>query len=178
MDVPAEDDLRPRVGPQPALEVGAVDQVAGIRKAGRSHPGGFGKNREVRRDDDETDVACRAAVRADVLRRRRAAADLDAADRNPCQLERLLVQQPDPVLARARGELLAEAEVVVAVHRRERRDVRRRQPREHVREIARVRELHAVAQQEDQIDPSLGEPLERRVGAPVEVLGLEDVDPA
>ena len=26
--------------------------------------------------------------------------------------------------------------------------------------------------------PALGEPLERRVGAPVEMLGLEDVDPA
>ena len=67
---------------------------------------------------------------------------------------------------------------MVPVHGRERSDVRRRQTGEHVREIAQVRELNDVAQQEDQIDLSLGEPLERRVGAPVEVLGLEDVDPA
>ena len=96
----------------------------------------------------------------------------------PSELERLLVEQPDPVRARTLGELLAEAEIVVAGHGRERSDARRRQPGEHVSEIARVRELNAVAQQEDQVDPSLGEPLERRVDAPVEVLGLEGVDPA
>ena len=67
---------------------------------------------------------------------------------------------------------------MVAAHRRERSDLRRCQTREHVREIAQVRELDDVSQQEDQIDPSLREPRERRVGALVQVLGLEDVDPA
>ena len=67
---------------------------------------------------------------------------------------------------------------MVSVHRRQRSDVRRRQPGEHVSEIARIRELDDVSQQEDQIDLGLGEPRERRVGAPVEVLGLEVVDPA
>jgi hypothetical protein len=44
-----------------------------------------------------------------------------------------------------------------------------------VDEVAVVRELNAVPQQQDQVDPSFGKPLERRVGAVVEVLGLEDV---
>ena len=88
------------------------------------------------------------------------------------------MQQPDPVLAGALGELLAEAEIVVSAHGRERGDVGRRKTGEHVREVARVRELDNVSQQQDQIDPGLGEPLERGVGAAVEVLGLEDVDPA
>jgi hypothetical protein len=66
---------------------------------------------------------------------------------------------------------------VVAVHGRERRDGGRRQPSEDVRQIARIPELDDVAQQEDQVDGGLGEPLERCVGAPVELLGLEDVDP-
>ena len=179
MDVPAQDELRPRVGPQPALELGAVHEVAGIRKAGRGHPGRLGQEREVRRDDEEAGRRLpRSPSLADVLRRRRAATDLDTGDGDSGQLERLVVEQPDPVLAGALGELVAEADVVVPVHGRERSDVRRRQPGEDVLEIAQVRELDAVAQEQDQIDLSLGEPLERRVGAPVEVLGLEDVDPA
>jgi hypothetical protein len=113
----------------------------------------------------------------DVLGRFRAAVDGDTGDGNPGQLERLFGEHPDPMLVGTLRELLAEAEVVVSVHRRERSDVRRRQPGEHMSEIARVCELNDVAQKENQIDPSLGERLERRVGAPVEVLGLEDVDP-
>ena len=41
---------------------------------------------------------------------------------------------------------------MVSVHRRERSDVRRRQTGEDVLEIAQVRELDAVAQQQDQVD--------------------------
>ena len=82
----------------------------------------------------------------------RATADRHAGDGGSSQLERLLVQQPDPVLAGTLGECLAEAEIVVSVHRRERGDVRRGETGEHVREIARVRELDDIAQQQDQID--------------------------
>ena len=67
---------------------------------------------------------------------------------------------------------------MVAVHGRERSDVRRREPGERMLQVARVGELHEVAEQEDELDPFLGEPRERLVDAPVEVLGLEDVDPA
>ena len=162
MDVSAQDELRPRVGPEPALELEAVDQVAGVRQAGRGHPGRFGQEREVRRDDGEVRLSCPAAEPTDVLRRRRAAADADTA---VTELERLLVEQPNPVLAGAVGELVAETKVVVAAHRRERSDVRCCQTGEHVLEIARIRELDDVSEQEDQIDPSLGEPRERRVRA-------------
>ena len=62
---------------------------------------------------------------------------------------------------------------MVPVHRRQRSDVGRREAGEHVSQIARVLELNDVSQQEDQIDLSLREPRERRIGTPVEVLGLE-----
>ena len=65
------------------------------------------------------------------------------------------------MLARTLGELLAEAEVVVPAHGRERRDVRGCQPSEHVFQIARVGELNDVAEQQDQIYLRLREPLER-----------------
>ena len=67
---------------------------------------------------------------------------------------------------------------MVSVHRGERSDVRRSQTGEDVLEIAQVRELDAVAQDEDQVDLRPREPLERGVSAPVEVLRLENVDPA
>ena len=79
---------------------------------------------------------------------------------------------------RGRGEPVAEAKVVVAVHRRERSDVRRREAAEGMLQVARVGELHEVAEHEDQVDPCLAEPRERCVDAPVELLGLEGVDPA
>jgi hypothetical protein len=47
-----------------------------------------------------------------------------------------------------------------------------------VSQIARIFELGDVSQQEDQIDLAFGEPRERSVRAPVELLGLEVVDPA
>ncbi len=177
VDVSAEDELRPRVRPQPALEVGAVHEVAGVRQAGRGHPGCLGQDGKVRGDDDEVGLASTSPSRPTYCGGAgpRSTSTPVTARR---QLERLLVEQPNPMLAGALRELVAEAEVVVAVHRRERSDVRRRQPGEHVREIARVRELNAVAEEEDQIDPRLGEPRERRVDALVELLGLEDVDPA
>lgn len=178
MDVSAEDDLRSRVGPQPGLEVGAVHQVTGIRKTGPGHPGRFGQKRKVRSDDDQVGLPSPSAGLTDVPRRRRAPFDCDTGYGDPVKLERLFVEQPDPMLAGTLGKLLAEAEIVVAVHRRKRRDLRRRQTGERVSEIARVRELHDVTEKENQIDPSLGEPLERRVGAPIEVLGLEEVDPS
>jgi hypothetical protein len=67
---------------------------------------------------------------------------------------------------------------VVAVHGRDRSDVRTRETGEHVLEIAGVPELDAVAQKQDQVHVRLGEPRERGVRAPVELLGLEVVDPA
>ena len=133
MDVPAEDDLRSRVGAQLGLEVGAVHEVAGIREPGSGHPGRFGQDGKVRGDDDELGLTSPAAPPADVLRRRRAPADRHTGDGDPRELERLFVQQPDPVLAGALGELLAEAEIVVAAHRCQRCDVGRRETGEHVR---------------------------------------------
>ena len=129
----------------------------------------------MRRDDDEVAPRSPVAELTDVLRRRRAAADADTGYR---QLERLLVEQPNPMLAGAVGELLAETEVVVSTDGRQRSDARCCQTGEHVLEIAQVRELNDVSEEQDQIDLSLGEPCERRVRALVEVLGLEDVDPA
>jgi hypothetical protein len=132
----------------------------------------------VRSDDDEVSLASEAARLTDVLRRRRAPVDCNASDGNTCKLKGLFVEQPNPMLAGARGERFAQAEIMISVHCRKRSDVRRRQTGEHMSEIAWVRELDAVAQKENQVGLSLGKPLERRVGAPVEVLGLEDVDPA
>jgi hypothetical protein len=132
----------------------------------------------MRSDDDEVGLPIPAAGPTDVLRLRRSPVDRNTGYGNPYALERLFVQQPDPVLVGTLGELLAEAEIVVSVHRRERRDLRRRQTGERVSEIARVSELDDVTQKENQIDPSLGEPPERRVGAPIELLGLEQVDPS
>ena len=114
----------------------------------------------------------------DVLRRRRPLGDPDAGDGDAGVHERLLVQEPDPVPPRGRCELVAEAEVVIAVHRRERSDVRRREAAERMLQVARVGELDEVAEHEDQVDRCLAEPRERRVEAPVELLGLEGVDPA
>ena len=119
-----------------------------------------------------------AAGAPDVLRRLRAAVDDDTCDGNPCELERLVVEQSNPMLVGALGELLAETEIVVAVHRRQRSGVGRGQTGEHVGQITSVRELNAVTQNENQVDLRLREPRERGVGAPVEVLGLEGVDPA
>ena len=82
------------------------------------------------------------------------------------------------VLAGAVGELVAETKIVVSTDGRQRSDVRGCQTREHVLEITQVRELNDVSEQDDQIDASLGEPGERRVRALIQVLGLEDVDPA
>ena len=166
------------VGPQLGLEVGSVHEVTGVREAGRRHPGRFGEHGEVRRDDDEAILAPALRRAAHVLRRRGTPCDGHAREDDSAELERLFVEQPDPVLARLLAELLPEADVVVPAHGRQRCDVGRREPAEHVSEIARVLELHRVAQQQDQIDLRLGEPRERRVGAPVELLGLEDVDPA
>ncbi len=178
MDVSAQHDLRSRVGSQLPLEVVAVHQVTGVRKTRPGHPERLGQDGKVRGDDDDVGRATQADDLTDVLRRRRAPADRDTRDGDPRELERLRVQQPNPVLAGGFGKHLAEAEIVVSVHRRQRGDLRRRETGKHVSEIARVWELHDVSQQQDQIDPSFGEPLERRVGAPVEVLGLEDIDPA
>lgn len=177
MDVSAQDDLRSRVGPQLALQVGAVHQVTGIRQASRCHPGRFGQNRKVRRDDDKAGLAWPVAVMPDVLRRLRAAVDRDTGDGDPGKLNRLVAKQANPVSAGTLRELRSEAEIMVSVHGRQRSDVRCRQPGEYMSEIARVPELNAVAQKENQVDSSLGERLECRVAAPVEVLGLEDVDP-
>jgi hypothetical protein len=67
---------------------------------------------------------------------------------------------------------------VIASDRSERSDVRAREPGEDVKGVARLRELDAVAEQENQVDSSFREPRERCVDAPVEVLRLEVVDPA
>jgi hypothetical protein len=76
------------------------------------------------------------------------------------------------------GELFPKPDVVISVHRRQWGDVRRREEGEHMSQVARILELDDVSQQKDQIDVGLGEPGEGRVGPPVEVLGLEGVDPA
>ena len=57
MDVTAQDELGRRVGAQPALEVGAVDKVAGIGKAGCGYSGRFGQERKMRSDDDKSGAA-------------------------------------------------------------------------------------------------------------------------
>jgi hypothetical protein len=82
------------------------------------------------------------------------------------------------MLASTVGELIAETKVVVAAHSRQRSDTRCCQTREHMLEVAQIRELNDVSEQENEIDLNLGEPLERGVGAPVQMLWLEVVDPA
>ena len=131
----------------------------------------------MRRDDDEVRPPSPAGEPTDVLRRRRAAVDADTGWR-PASSSGSSWSSRIPCSRAHVGELVAEAEVVVSAHRRQRSDVRCCQTGEHVLEIARIRELDDVSEQEDQIDLGLGEPRERRVGAPVEVLGLEVVDPA
>ena len=76
VDVAAQKELRPRVGPQLRLEVGAVHEVARVRQAGCGDAGRFGQDREVRGDDDEVGLS-QVGDPTDVLRRRRAAADAD-----------------------------------------------------------------------------------------------------
>jgi hypothetical protein len=45
--MPAEDDLRPRIVREPRLDLGAVDEVARVREAGRGDLRGLGQDREV-----------------------------------------------------------------------------------------------------------------------------------
>ena len=169
VDVRAQDELLAPVGAKRRLDIGAIDEVAGVRQAGGGDLGRFRQDREVGRDHE-----CRTTSRiADVLRRRRAALDSDTAQCDSVELERLLVQQPDPVLAGALREL-SSSRRSWSPRRRQRRSIRRCQTREHVLKIARVRELDDVAEQQDQVDLGLGEPRERRFGALVQALGLED----
>ena len=130
-------------------------------------------------DATTTKPACARPVAepADVLRRGGPSLDLDTGDGDSVELERIVVEQADPVRPRTVGEL-GEADVVVPVHGRERRDVRGRQPGEDVLQVAEVRELHAVAEDHDEVDVGLGEPCERGIRSPVELLRLEWVDPA
>ena len=79
------------------------------------------------------------------------------------------------MLAGAVGELLAETKVVVSTDGRQRSDTRCCQTRKHVLEIAQIRELNDVSQEQDQIDPSLGEPCERRVRAPSRCSGSKSL---
>jgi hypothetical protein len=130
----------------------------------------------VRGEHPELAAGRGGAPLADVSRRHVASPHLDAFDGDAAELERLLVQEPDPVRPRAIAEVV-EPEVVVAADRRDRRHVRRTEPSEHVLEIAGVRELDEVAQHDDQVDLLLPEPRERRVEPAVEVLRLVRVDP-
>jgi hypothetical protein len=69
----------------------------------------------MRGDDDEVGCPSPTGGPTDVLRRRRPPDDSDSGNGKPGELERLLVEQPDPVLAGAQGELLTETEIVVSV---------------------------------------------------------------
>ena len=86
----------------------------------------------MRGDDSKVSLTRPAVEHTDVLRRRRAAPDADTTDR----FERLLVEQPNPMLARTVAELVAETKIVVANDGRQRSDVRCNQTREHVIQIA------------------------------------------
>ena len=76
------------------------------------------------------------------------------------------------------SERLAEAEVVIAVHGGDRRDLRRREPGEDMLEIAWLGELDEVSEHDDQVGLFLREPSEGRVGHRVEPFSRKDVDPA
>ena len=126
----------------------------------------------MRGDDDDRG----SSHLTDVLRRRRATADSDAGRRR----RRAAARAAAGSRARAAqlGELVAEAEIVVA-----RSPSRAARPSllPGERTCARGRSGSRTGRRRragGSGRPRVGEPRERRVGAPVEVLGLEDVDPA
>ncbi len=98
MDVAAEDELRSRIGTQPALELGPIHEIAGIRKPGGGQPGRLGQQREVRRDDDDVRLvpAGRRAGRRTAAARDRGRRPTPA--RQPVQ-GGSSCEQPDPVPA-------------------------------------------------------------------------------
>ena len=111
--------LRGRVGPQPALEIGAVHEVTGIR-AVRPRQSANASDRSGKCDATTRRGGAsppQPANLPDVLRQRlgrsstqhRRGQSLDSSNGS-------LVEQPDPMLASTLGELFAEADVVIAVH--------------------------------------------------------------